>query len=238
MSIMPTESGWYLAHRWPTETSDMPPVVIRVALDKGGNVTTVWEIGKRDPSTLDQWRLVEKIHRDGRTTDVDIDRLQREAHANGLKEGREQAHREQVEYEAASDRERPIFPAWTDCPDFREVGEPIIAIHMRAEHAEKLSDMMSDLLCWARGFKAALGSDDYGREPMGIEAVRTIRETIKKAQRAAAGAKSRTAWSTSPRPNGASPNGSIRRSPTLSRSRTVPAASSSQTRPKSWNSLS
>ena len=192
MSRDPQESGWYLARRFPIDDNDMPPMVVRVALDKDGGVTTVWEIGKRDPSTLQDWRLVEKIRRDGRTTDLNIDQLQREAHADGVKQGRHDAHQEQVAYEETRTRECPTFSAdvgETDA-DFREVGEAYISIRMTASYAERLSNSMSDLLCWTQGFKAALGSDDYARAPMGIDAVRTIRETIMKAQRAAEGAKS------------------------------------------------
>lgn len=181
--VAPDESGWYLARKriW---SPDDHPVVVRVTVDPQ-LATTVWQIASRDPSTLDEWFLLEKIRRDGRCRDLELDRLQKEAHADGVKTGHADAHRQQVEYEARRDRENPTFPAWTDDPDFREIGDPIIAVHMRAEHAEVLQNMLSDLLCWGRGFKAALGPDEYDRAPMGLDAVRTIRETIIKAQRAA-----------------------------------------------------
>ena len=180
---VPDESGWYLARKriW---SPDDNPVVVRVTVDPQ-LATTVWQIASRDPSTLDEWSLLEKIRRDGRCRDLELDRLQKEAHADGVKQGREEAHRQQVDYEAQRDRECPTFPAWTDDPDFREMGEPIIALQMRVEHAEALQNMLSDLLCWGRGFKAALGPDEYDRAPMGLDAVRTIRETITKAQCAA-----------------------------------------------------
>ena len=73
--------------------------------------------------------------------------------------------------------------------DFLEVGEPILSLRMSAAYGERLSHGLSDLLCWARGFNAALGPDQIDRAPFGIEWVRRVRETLTQAQRAAEQAK-------------------------------------------------
>ncbi|MDR3488739.1 MAG: hypothetical protein P4M05_28030 [Bradyrhizobium sp.] len=178
----PKESGWYLARRFPTATNDEEPVVVRVSLDAEDGVTTVWEIGKRDPSTLDDWRLEAKIHRDASATNIEVDLIRRACYEHGLKMGAMAEAQKHDEYMAERERKCPTFVAWTDDPAFCEIGEPIIAIHMRAEHAKVLSNMISDLLCWSRGFRAALGPDECDRAPMGLDAVRTIRMAIQKAQ--------------------------------------------------------
>ena len=184
----PPVAGWYIGRRkdWPFGTAS---VVVRVNPDQDGGVTTVWQIGSRDPATLDGWRLEAKVHSDGRVSDFDLDRAQKEAHADGVKQGREAAHRLQVEYEARRDRERPEFGAVLGDLDEREVGEPILSLRMSAGYGEDLSHGLSDLLCWARGFSAALGPDQTERAPFGIEWVRRVRETLTQAQHAAHRAK-------------------------------------------------
>ncbi len=183
----PQEAGWYTARRTSWSTLDAP-VVVRVVPDEG-NVTTVWRIGSRDPETLADWRLIDKVRANGDVRSIEVEALQREAHADGVKQGREEALRQPAEYAAQLARECPTFTADIADPEMREVGEPLLQLRMTASQAESISDGLSDLLCWTQGFKAALGRDDFDREPMGIETVRRVRETITKAQRAADKAK-------------------------------------------------
>ncbi len=56
-----------------------------------------------------------------------------------------------------------------------------ITIIMTLEKAESLRDGMADLLCWCRGFRAALGSDVGEREPFGDWAVREMNIDLKDA---------------------------------------------------------
>lgn len=65
-------------------------------------------------------------------------------------------------------------------PDFAEVGEPIVTLRMSMTQAEAATAGMSDLLCWARGFRAALG-DDTDRAPMGTEMIREMNIALKRA---------------------------------------------------------
>lgn len=67
-------------------------------------------------------------------------------------------------------------------PDSREVGEPVVTLEFGESQAKQLSSAMSDLLCWARGFKAALNlSEEQDRVPMGIEEIRELNIKLKKA---------------------------------------------------------
>lgn len=189
MSYEPQESGWYTARLRSWDAADKP-VVVRVALDAEGGVTTVWQIGSRDPLPLADWHLLSKVRIDGSTVDLELDRLQKEAWVDGKKDGLREAHDRQVEYDAARDRKMDhIFTADMFDTDFAEVGEATIAIHIRAGLAEDLSHGLSDLLCWARGYRAALGSENLDRDVMGIDWVRRVRETLTQAQRAADKAK-------------------------------------------------
>lgn len=63
-------------------------------------------------------------------------------------------------------------------PDFREVGEPVIAIEMSLTQARDLQDSFSDLLCWIAGYKAGIGND-LDRYPMGVEGVREMNIALK-----------------------------------------------------------
>ncbi len=57
-----------------------------------------------------------------------------------------------------------------------------VSITLTRKNAEDLSDGLSDILCWHRGWNAAregMGHDD--NDSMGIEAVRTMRANIKDA---------------------------------------------------------
>ncbi|ACL61089.1 hypothetical protein [Methylobacterium nodulans] len=55
--------------------------------------------------------------------------------------------------------------------------EPMATIRIPLDQAEGLSSGMADLLCWAAGFRAALG-DDLDRLPMGIEQTRETRRYL------------------------------------------------------------
>ena len=184
----PKEAGWYIArrHYW---MADVASVVVRVSLDQEGGVSTVWQIGSRDPSTLDQWKLEAKVNKTGAVTDLHFSALQQNAWADGWKSGLDEAHRLQVDFEAKRDRDNPEFGAAMGDLDVREVGEAFLTLRMTASYGEDLSHGLSDLLCWARGFNAALGPDQIDRAPFGIEWVRRIRETLTQAQRAADRAK-------------------------------------------------
>lgn len=61
-----------------------------------------------------------------------------------------------------------------------ESGEEPIAVLAAKSDFDQLSHGLSDLLCWVRGFTAAL-PDDPGRHPIGIEAVRSLNIKIKEA---------------------------------------------------------
>lgn len=61
------------------------------------------------------------------------------------------------------------------------MGKRAVTLNITLEEAERLSFGMSDLLCWASGFNAALGNDDLDRRPMGIEAVRAMNISLKQA---------------------------------------------------------
>lgn len=64
-------------------------------------------------------------------------------------------------------------------PDGKKVGDPIVTVEMPLSGAKALSEAMSDLLCWSRGFIAAI-PDDVGRHPMGIEELREFRIHLNK----------------------------------------------------------
>lgn len=68
-------------------------------------------------------------------------------------------------------------------PDFREVGEAVVSVEMGMSQAEDLSLRISDLLCWCAGFNAALGADDHDRRPMGVDAIRELNISLKRAMR-------------------------------------------------------
>lgn len=59
--------------------------------------------------------------------------------------------------------------------------KPKVTIQMSMDEAERLSNGMSDLLCWCTGFSAALGVDDLDREPMGVNQTRDVRIKLMKA---------------------------------------------------------
>jgi hypothetical protein len=66
-------------------------------------------------------------------------------------------------------------------PDMREDGEPVVTLEMSVRQAEWLSSGLSDLLCWARGFNAALPPDEHDRSPMGISQTREMNIALKRA---------------------------------------------------------
>lgn len=66
-------------------------------------------------------------------------------------------------------------------PDIREVDEPVITIEMSMRQAEWVSNGLSDLLCWAQGFNAALSQDDHDRSPMGVSQAREMNIALKRA---------------------------------------------------------
>ena len=59
-------------------------------------------------------------------------------------------------------------------PDSAEPGEPIVTLRMTLRQAEKTAHDMADLLCWCRGYMAAMG-DDTTNSPMGVEQIRELR---------------------------------------------------------------
>ena len=56
-----------------------------------------------------------------------------------------------------------------------------VTITLSKEKADRLSHGMADLLCWCRGFRAALGPDDREREPFGDWAARDMNIELKDA---------------------------------------------------------
>ncbi|NTS31388.1 hypothetical protein HQ945_08995 [Phyllobacterium sp. BT25] len=70
-------------------------------------------------------------------------------------------------------------------PDFQDGSETIVTVPMTLNQAEQLQGELSDLACWARGYNAALGNDDYDRRPMGTEGVTALNIALKRAIRKA-----------------------------------------------------
>lgn len=66
-------------------------------------------------------------------------------------------------------------------PDFAEIDEPIVTLRMTKTQAESLTFSISDFLCWAAGFNAALGADDHDRRPMGVGHIRELNIALKSA---------------------------------------------------------
>lgn len=65
-----------------------------------------------------------------------------------------------------------------------------VTITLSLNEAEQISNGLADLLCWIRGFEAAI-PEDIDRHPMGAEAVRRIRLKLNsEVQRRAHGAQS------------------------------------------------
>lgn len=54
-----------------------------------------------------------------------------------------------------------------------------VCISLDTERADELSHGLSDLLCWCRGFRAALGDEHPDREPFGDWAAREINIILK-----------------------------------------------------------
>lgn len=65
--------------------------------------------------------------------------------------------------------------------DYAGLDEPVVALRMTKKQAEWASAGLSDLLCWARGFNAALSPDDHERAPMGVSEIRELNIALKKA---------------------------------------------------------
>lgn len=119
------------------------------------------------------------------------ERLLAEAHAKGVAEGRAQERKAQAEYEAKREREHPEFGAGIRI-DLAQPGAGVVAIRIPVAHAADLQNSLSDFLCWARGYRAALQPDDYDRLPMGVEEIREINIALKKALGGAEQAKEKT----------------------------------------------
>lgn len=67
-------------------------------------------------------------------------------------------------------------------PDFAEIDEPIVTLRMTKTQAESLTFGISDFLCWAAGFNAALNpSEDHDRRPMGVTHIRELNIALKRA---------------------------------------------------------
>lgn len=56
-----------------------------------------------------------------------------------------------------------------------------ILLQLSRREAEHFSHGLSDLLCWCRGFNAALPTDSYERQPMGTHEARELNIKIKSA---------------------------------------------------------
>jgi len=65
--------------------------------------------------------------------------------------------------------------------------QTMVSLHMTLEEAERLSNGLSDILCWSSGFCAALGELDSDRRPMGVETTRDLNIELKRAMNAAEG---------------------------------------------------
>lgn len=65
--------------------------------------------------------------------------------------------------------------------DYSEIDEPVVTLRMTKKQAEWACAGLSDLLCWARGFNAALRPDDQERAPMGVSEIRELNIALKKA---------------------------------------------------------
>ncbi len=67
-------------------------------------------------------------------------------------------------------------------PDFAEVGDPVVELRLLKSEADELSWALSDLLCWHRGYAAAMG-DNTENAPMGVGQLRELRIALNKAIR-------------------------------------------------------
>jgi hypothetical protein len=56
-----------------------------------------------------------------------------------------------------------------------------VTITIPKDKAESMRDGLADLLCWCRGFRAALGPDTNEREPFGDWAAREMNIALKDA---------------------------------------------------------
>jgi hypothetical protein len=59
-------------------------------------------------------------------------------------------------------------------------GETRIVVSLSVEEAQRVSESMADLLCWARGFRAAR-PDDSDAHPLGVEGLRDLRIKLRRA---------------------------------------------------------
>ncbi|MFC5509318.1 hypothetical protein [Bosea massiliensis] len=55
------------------------------------------------------------------------------------------------------------------------------AVILPKQVAEELSLALSDFLCWAAGYNAALTPDEFARRPMGVEDIRSLNIKLKSA---------------------------------------------------------
>lgn len=62
-----------------------------------------------------------------------------------------------------------------------EIPHGYVAMVLPKAEAERISNNLSDFLCWAAGFKAALQPDDFLRAPLGVEAIRDLRINLSSA---------------------------------------------------------
>ena len=62
-----------------------------------------------------------------------------------------------------------------------EVPRGYVAVILPKGEAERISNNLSDFLCWAAGFKAALQPDDLLRAPLGVEVIRDLRINLSSA---------------------------------------------------------
>lgn len=61
-----------------------------------------------------------------------------------------------------------------------EAAEPMVTVRIPLAQARRLSEGMSDLLCWAAGFTAGCG-DDVHRMPYGVQQTREARRFLRAA---------------------------------------------------------
>ncbi len=57
---------------------------------------------------------------------------------------------------------------------------PTVVLRLTRKDAEHFSHGLSDILCWCRGFRAALGETNPN-DPLGVEEVRELRIKLKRA---------------------------------------------------------
>lgn len=66
-------------------------------------------------------------------------------------------------------------------PEFREVGETVVAIWLSKSQAEAVQGALSDVLLWVRGWRAAAGKKALDNDPIGTDTLRELNLVLKRA---------------------------------------------------------